>query len=763
MLSNFQEAARKVLTLAKKEMHELNHPYVSSEHLLLALLKVDENIASRFKDYKVDYKIFKEEIIKTIGKGSKPSQWFLYTPLLKRIIENAILDSKENNNGIVTTNHLFSSLLEEGEGVAIRILIALDVDIDELYDEFAYKLVNKKNTKKLMVEEYGVDLTEKALNGEMDPVSGRDSEIKRVIEILSRKTKNNPLLIGKAGVGKTAIIEELSNMIAKGDVPLTLKNKRIINVDMATMVAGTKYRGEFEERVHKILDEIENNTDIILFIDEIHTLVGAGGAEGAIDASNIFKPALARGKLRCIGATTIEEYKKFIEPDSALERRFQKIVIEEPSDNGVKEILMKLKPTYENYHSVTIDEEIIDLIIKLSKKYIYDRNEPDRSIDVLDEVCARVSLKESKNAKKYKEYNEILKKIIKDKKRAIIKNDFDTATNLKTKEFDIMNKINKLELNLYKKTHKKVTKNDVAKVVNFKTGIPIYEILGEKKCMIKNMDKMFKNKIIGQEDQIKEIVNIGKKIKLGLNDSHYSMLFCGPSGVGKTEIAKEFGKYLVGEKNIIKIDMSEYKEAHSVSKIIGSPPGYVGYSDNKNILEEIKMKPYCVLILDEIEKAHSDVINLFLQVLDEGKLKDSKGTTVRFDNVVIIMTSNIGFHDNNVGFNKNKKLSNKLNDSFSIPFMNRVDSVIKFNNLTYENIEIIVKNEIIKLKEKYKNKMEVKVSNNVIKEIITLSDFESYGARKVKRLIKDKIEYEIIEALLNDKTDIYIKEIEKVM
>lgn len=763
MLSNFQEAARKVLTLAKKEMHELNHPYVSSEHLLLALLKVDENIASRFKDYKVDYKVFKEEIIKTIGKGSKPSQWFLYTPLLKRIIENAILDSKENNNGIVTTNHLFSSLLEEGEGVAIRILIALDVDIDELYDEFAYKLVNKKNTKKLMVEEYGVDLTEKALNGEMDPVSGRGKEIKRVVEILSRKTKNNPLLIGKAGVGKTAIIEELSNMIAKGDVPLSLKNKRIINVDMATMVAGTKYRGEFEERVHKILDEIENNSDIILFIDEIHTLVGAGGAEGAIDASNIFKPALARGKLRCIGATTIEEYKKFIESDSALERRFQKVVIEEPSTSGVKEILMKLRETYENYHSVTIDEEIIDLIIKLSKKYIYDRNEPDRSIDILDEVCARVSLKESKNAKKYKEYNEALKKIIRDKKRAIIKNDFEVATNLKTSEFELMNKINKLELNLYKKSSKKVTKNDVAKVVNFKTGIPIYEILGEKKSMIKNMDKLFKNKIIGQDDQVKEIVSIGKKIKLGLNDSHYSMLFCGPSGVGKTEIAKEFGKYLVGEKNIIKIDMSEYKEAHSVSKIIGSPPGYVGYSDNKNILEEIKMKPYCVLILDEIEKAHGDVINLFLQVLDEGKLKDSKGTTVRFDNVVIIMTSNIGFHDNNVGFNKNKKLNNKLNDSFSIPFMNRVDSVIKFNNLTYENVEIIVKNEINKLKEKYNNKMEIKISNNVIKEIIMLSDFENYGARKVKRLIKDKLEYEIIEALLNDKIEVYIKEIEKVM
>jgi len=762
MFSNFQQSAREVLTLAKKEMHDLNHPYVSSEHLLLAILKTDEEIASRFKEYKVDYKILKEEIIKTIGKGSKPSEWFLYTPLLKRIIENAIIDSRENNNGTVTVNHLFSSLLEEGEGVAIRILIALDVDIDELYNEFAYKLIHKKDYKKLSIEEYGINLNEKAINGELDPITGRDIEIKRVIEILSRKTKNNPLLIGKAGVGKTAIVEELSNMIAKGNVPLSLKNKRIINIDMATMVAGTKYRGEFEERINKILEEVENNSDIILFIDEVHTLVGAGGAEGAIDASNIFKPALARGKLRCIGATTIEEYKKYIEPDSALERRFQKIIVEEPDKENLKNILMNLKTSYENYHSVELSEEIIDLIINLSKKYIFDRSEPDRSIDILDEVSAKVSLKESTNVKKYKEYNEKVKEIIKNKKEAIIKNDFELATKLKNEEFELMNKINKLELNLYKKKAKKVSKIDVAQVISFKTGIPVYEILGEKKNLVRNIDKLLKNKIIGQEEVIKNVVKIGKKIKLGLNDGKYSMLFCGPSGVGKTEIAKEFGKILVGEKNIIKLDMSEFKEAHSVSKLIGSPPGYIGYSDNKNILEEIKLKPYSVLILDEIEKAHNDVINLFLQVLDEGKIKNSKGTTIRFDHVVIIMTSNIGFHDNNVGFNNKQKINNKLNDCFSIPFMNRVDSVIKFEHLKEEEIERIIKNEINKIKGKYNKKIEIKINNNVIKEIIELSNYEEYGARKVIKLVKDKIESEIIEALLNDEDFIYIESKEKV-
>ena len=458
MFGNFTEESRKILVRAKKEMNLLKHPYVGSEHLLLAILAYDNEITKKLKVYNLDYKKFRNELIEIVGEGTTESNWFLYTPLLNRVIKNAILDSKENNNGEVTVEHLFSSLLEEGEGVAIRILIGMNVDIDELYSEFTYRLENpkkKKKNKKLLVEELGTDLTKLALSNELDPVIGRDVEIKRLLEILSRRTKNNPILIGEAGVGKTAIVEELSRLIALGEVPLSLKNKRIINLDMAALVAGTKYRGEFEDRIRKILKEVEENKDIILFIDEIHTLVGAGGAEGAIDASNIFKPALARGKVRCIGATTTLEYKKHIEKDGALERRFQKVIVNIPDKDIVKNILMKLKPVYEKYHFVEIEDEIIDLIIKLSNRYIYDRNDPDKTIDIMDEVCEKVSLKESSNIKKYNALREELKDIIKNKNETIIKREFDKASKYKDKENKIMDEINKIELKLYSKEKKK--------------------------------------------------------------------------------------------------------------------------------------------------------------------------------------------------------------------------------------------------------------------------------------------------------------------
>ena len=761
MFGNFEEDARKVLVNAKKEMYELNHPYVSSEHLLLAILKGNNEISDKLKSFDLDYNRFKDQVIKIIGKGSKPSQWFLYTPLLKRIIENAVIDAKDNNNGVVTINHLFASLLDEGEGVAIRILIGMNIDIDDLYSEFADKIMNKKNHKKLLIEELGVDLNKKAMNGNLDPVTGRDEEIKRVLEILSRRCKNNPLLIGEAGVGKTAIVEELANMIVRGEVPLSLRNKRIICLDMASSVAGTKYRGEFEERMNKILKEIEDNDDIILFIDEIHTLVGAGGAEGAIDASNIFKPALARGKIRCIGATTIDEYKKYIEKDSALERRFQKVMIEAPNEDTVKSILMNLKEIYEGYHKVIIDEEIIDLIINLSSKYIYNRNEPDRSIDILDEVSAKVSLKESKGLKEYGFYNKKLKEVINNKKKAILDNDFDKASSFKNEEFELMNRINTLELSLYKTQSKKVTKLDVAEVINMKTGIPIYEILNEKSKLIKQTEKILSKNIIGQDEAVKEVSKVAKKIKLGFNDKCYSFLFCGPSGVGKTLLAKTFGENLVGNRNIIKLDMSEYKEAHSISKIIGSPPGYVGYEDNTNILEDIRNKPYSVLILDEIEKAHTNIINLFLQVLDEGKIKNSKGKVVRFDNVVIIMTSNVGFHEINVGFNnKNTKIS-RLNDSFSIPFMNRVDKVICFNSLNEDDILKIIRMNLKNFKDKYSDKIKIKISKEVENEILNLSNYEEYGARKIGKIIKDKLETIVIDKIIDGKEEVYIKNLKQ--
>lgn len=764
MFGNFTEEARKILIGAKKEMHDLKHPYVGSEHLLLSILKHDESIASKLKDYGLDYKLLKEEIIKIIGVGNNPSSWFLYTPLLKRILESAVIDSRENNGGEVTVAHLFSSMLEEGEGVAVRIMLGMNIDLDELYNDFSYKLVNTKSKKKkkLLLEELGVDLTKKALNNELDPVVGRDKEIKRVLEVLSRRTKNNPLLIGEAGVGKTAIVEELSRLIVSGNVPLNLKNKRVIALDMASAVAGTKYRGEFEDRMRKILKEIEDNPDIILFIDEVHTLVGAGGAEGAIDASNIFKPALSRNKLRCIGATTISEYKKFIEPDSALERRFQKIMIDVPNKETVKEILYKIKNIYEKYHLVSVDDDIINTIIELSEKYIYDRNQPDKAIDVLDEVCAKVSLKESKDLKHYNDLTKELQDIIKMKNKCIVDNKFDDASNYKRKENILMDEINNLELHLYKKDNiKKVTKEDVASVINMKTKIPVYEILNDDKKIIKNIEKNLKHKIIGQKKAIDQVLDIAKRIKLGFREENkcYSMMFCGPSGVGKTELAKLFGENLVGKNNVIRLDMSEYAEGHSISKFIGAPPGYVGYADNRNVLEEVRNKPYSVLILDEIEKAHPSIINLLFQILDEGKIKDSLSKEIRFDNVTIIMTSNLGFNDINIGFvnDNNEVVMSKLKENFNIAFVNRIDNVVVFNNLNSDNIEELVKIKLKNLKDRYKLKdVTIKYNKNIITDIIKRSNYEEFGARQLDKIIKDGIENYVIDSILNGDSEIEV-------
>ncbi len=752
MFGQFTEETRKILINAKEEMMELRHPYVGSEHLLLAILKSKNNVSKKLKQYNLDYEKFKNKIIETLGIGTKQSEWFLYTPMLKRIMENAMLDCKEKNSE-VTIESLFSSLLEEGEGVAIRILLSLNIDLDKLYNEFSYKIFKPKK-KKLLLEELGTDLTSKA--NELDPVIGRDNEIKRMIEILSRRTKNNPLLIGEAGVGKTAIVEELSKMIVNGDVPNNLKTKRIISLDMATLVAGTKYRGEFEERVRKILKEVEEDDDIILFIDEIHTLVGAGGAEGAIDASNIFKPSLARNKLRCIGATTTLEYKKFIESDKALERRFQKVNVEIPSKEVVRDILLKLKPIYENYHHVIINDSIIDKIIELSDKYIFDRNQPDKTIDILDEVCAKSSLKESKELVEYNKLNKELQNLIKNKNEAVSNNDFKKASSYKEKEFVLMDKINNLELTLCNKNQNEVTIEDVANVINSKTKIPVYEILSENDINKINDDLKI---IMGQDKAIKEVSTIAKKIKLGYKDDKcYSLLFAGPSGVGKTELAKIFGKSLVGD-NVIRLDMSEYSEAHSVSKFVGAPPGYIGYNDNKTILEEIRNKPFSVLILDEIERANQTIINLLFQILDNGKIKDSKGVDVYFNNVIIIMTSNIGFDEINVGFNKNNDDLTKLKEYFSVPFINRIDNIISFNRLTEENIKNIINNKINKLINKYKN-IKIKIDENIINDIIKLSNYNEFGARKIDKIIKDKLENIIIDKIIDNKKSVHIKTLE---
>lgn len=756
MFNNFCEDARKVLIKSKEEMLSLKHPYVGSEHLLLAILSTDNNISKKLKEYDLTYDIFRNKIVEIIGMGTHESEWFLYTPLLKRIMENAIMDGKEAN-GDVTVEMLFSNLLIEGEGVAIRILQNLDIDIETLSLEFLYKSSKKKKNKKLLLEELGYDLNKKAINKELDPVIGRDDEIKRTLEILSRRYKNNPILIGEAGVGKTAIVEGIASLIVSGDVPNNLKNKRIINLDMATLVAGTKYRGEFEDRVRKILKELEDNDDIILFIDEIHTLVGAGGAEGAIDASNIFKPALARGKIRCIGATTIDEYKKFIENDKALERRFQKVTINSPSREVVKDILFKIRPIYEKFHNVEISDEILENIIELSNKYIYDRFEPDRSIDILDEVCARVNLKETEESNLYNTLTKELSNIISLKEKAVCDNDFKKATSYKNQEFDLMNKVNTLSLNLTNKSNT-VTLDDLYYVISLRTNLPLYEIKNSTVKVIENINKEL-NVIKGQDKAIKELLNVAKKIKLGFIDNKcYSMLFTGPSGVGKTNLAKIFGK-CIAKDNVIKLDMSEYSDAMSINKIIGSPAGYVGYSDNKNILEEIKNKPFSVLILDEIEKADKSIINLLFQILDDGVIKDSKGNVVNFKNVTIIMTSNIGYNECSVGFNKNTNKLSKLKEYFDLPFINRIDNIINFDNLSYDVVKDITLSKINEVKEKYKNRINITLNDNVINEIINLSNYKEFGARKIEKLVKDKIEVIVIDEIVMENKSVTISEL----
>jgi len=766
MFGNFSEEAQNILVKAKLEMLELKHPYIGTEHLVLSMLSHSKKIKEKLSSYHLDYEIFKKEIIKVLGIGEENNSLFLYTPLLKKIINSAILDSKDNNDGVVTTEHLFSSLLEEGEGVAIRIFLSMGIDINAMYAEFATSLVKKvkpKKNRKLLIEELGINLNEKAKNNLTDPVIDRDKEIERVLEILCRRTKNNPILIGNAGVGKTAIVEELAKRIVKNEVPDYLKNKKIISLDMATTVAGTKYRGEFEERMKKILNEIETNDDIILFIDEIHTLVGAGGAEGAIDASNILKPALARGHLRCIGATTVEEYKKFIEKDKALERRFQKVNIEEPSYEKTLEILTKLKPIYEKFHKVILQPELLEDIVKLSAKYIYDRSEPDKSIDIMDEVCSRVSIKETKIDKEITSLELEIDKLDKLKNSYIIENNIDKAYTYRKKEIVLQEKLNNLMLNI-NRNNKIVTIKDVANVIHTKTQIPVYEILKDDAKVVKNIEKQMRDNIVGQDEAIKNLIDITKRIKFGYKSDNkcISFLFVGPSGTGKTALSKIYANLLVGGKNLIRLDMSEYADVTSVNKIVGSAPGYVGYDDNKNILDEIRNKPYSVILLDEIEKAHPQVINLFYQILDDGLIKDSKGNTIKFNNNIIIMTSNIGYEKNNVGFNNKVESTvlNELKNELSLPFVNRIDNIILFNHLTEENIRNIIKNKINVLKKKYAN-VTIKIGKNAVNEIVELSNYYDFGARKVDKIIKSKLENVIIDSILDNKSTVFITSLKK--
>ena len=720
MFNKFSEEAKQIINIAKKEMIKLNHPYLGSEHILLGILKSNNNVSQTLKKYNITYKNYRNKVVELVGVGDKKDEWVLYTPIVKEIFARSIDIASENNN-VVSIENLFVALIEVGEGIAHRVLELLNVDIDKIYTDFIFQVPKKNKKKKSLLNDVGYEYTNPINCSKFDPVIGRDKEIKEIIEILVRKNKSNPLLIGDAGVGKTAIIEEISRMIVSNNVPNKLRHKRIINLDMASLVAGTKYRGEFEEKLNKIIKEAENDDDIILFIDEIHTIIGAGGAEGAIDASNIFKPSLARGNIKCIGATTLDEYKQYIEKDKALERRFKKVIIKEPTIDEVKEIIYKIKPIYENYHHVSFKKNILDLLINLTNKYIHGYKNPDKTIDILDEVCAHANLKENTKFQEYNHLSEELQKTIEEKKKRIMQNDFKNAYKYKYKENMLMTQMNELEIILTNKRNS-VTKKDLFDVLSNKINNKVIPELN-KNFNSKGIIKKLNKQVIAQEEAINKLVDAYMN---NLNTNNvFSVLLNGPSGVGKTSLAMAFANTISSQ--VIRIDMSEYSEAHTISRLIGAPPGYVGYDSNEHILDKVREYPFSVIVLDEIEKCHEKVLNLFFQILDNSMLKDSKNNNISFNQAIIIMTTNVE-SNKKLGFD-NSKVNSELNDYFTIPFINRIDEIITLNSLDQQAIMKIIKHN---LETDISGKS---LQNKALDEIVKESNYQEYGARKLSKLL----------------------------
>lgn len=691
MYNNYNLETSRIFKDAEKIMISLNHGYVGTEHLFLSMLKNSEEIRNLLEKYQIEYDGFLEELLLVVNSETCKKVACIYTPLLKKVIKNAEMHAK---NSYITPLMLLESLLEEGEGIAIRILISMGLDIDKLYDEI--KLKDKKSNQKLEIYNIGKEMS-KDLSDNF--VVGREKEIDLITETLLRKNKNNPLLIGDAGVGKSAIVEELARRIKKGDVPNALKNKKIISIEMSSLVAGTKYRGEFEEKLNKIIKEVENNPEIILFIDEIHTLSNAGGAEGAINASDILKPYLARGKIKVIGATTINEYNKFIAKDKALSRRFDLIKINEPSIDETINILSKIKPSFEHHYNIKISEENIRQIVDLTNKYILDRFNPDKSIDLLDSVCAM------KEVKSPKEKNIIILKnklsnIIEAKEKMVKNNNFEEALNYRKQEIELNEKIEK-----EKNSSNRITNNDIKEVMLRKSNIP------NMKNNWKDLKAYLNNEIVGQEEAINEII---ASLKSKESDLPVSILLTGSTGVGKTKTVKEIATYL--KMPLVRLDLSEYNEPVSINRLIGSSAGYVGY-DDENIFDRIRMYPNSIVLLDELEKANSNVINLFLQVLDEGFITNAKGEKIDFKNTYIFMTSNAEIN-NKIGFMKGK--SNYQN-SFSKEFLGRITCIVNYKNVTEDMVK------------KYLSKKGIK-NSLILKEF----DYENQGFRGLDKYIKKK-------------------------
>ena len=792
MMQRFTDDAQRVLSFAQEAALELGHDYVGTEHVLIGLTKVKNGVAAKaLEELGIVTEDIFEAVEEQVGRGNKKATSIYMTPRVKNVLELAVQVANRMNHNYVGTEHILLGLLSDGGGVAVGILRAMNIRTDDIVEAIRHILGSSTNSNHSGQEgannngdlgeltDFGTDLNESAKQGKIDPVIGRDTEIQRVIQILSRRTKNNPVLIGEPGVGKTAIAEGLAQRIVNGNVPEILRNKRIISLSISSMLAGAKYRGEFEERLKKAIDEVQQHDDMIIFIDEIHTLVGAGATEGAMDAANILKPALARGEFQVIGATTLDEYKKHIEKDAALERRFQPVQVGEPNEEDALEILRGLRDRYEAFHKAKITDEALKAAVTLSSRYITDRFLPDKAIDVVDEAASKVRMKVFSAAPDVKALEDRLNTVKKEKEAAVTSQDFEKAAKLRDEEQVLVKEIDDKKSVAKEESDQKliVTEDDIAAVVAQWTGIPVAKIAEEESETLLHLEDELHKRVIGQDDAVTAVAKAVRRARAGLKDPKRpigSFLFLGPTGVGKTELARALASSLFGDESaMIRLDMSEYMEKHTVSRLVGAPPGYVGYEEGGQLTDAVRRKPYSVILLDEVEKAHADFFNILLQVLDDGRLTDSQGRTVDFRNTVIIMTSNLGakaLHKNSteLGFLAPKKAESHTNDSktkdfkeakksvmdavkrhFRPEFLNRIDEMIVFHPLTEEDLTKIV---TILMSDVTKRLEECDLHLEITPEAMKLlvregSDF-TMGARPLKRAIQRLIEDPVSDLIL---------------
>ena len=783
----FSERARRVLSLAQDEAQRFNHNYIGTEHILLGLVRETEGVAARvLSSLSVDLSKVRSAVEFIIGRGEKPAQGEIgLTPRAKKVVELAVDEARRMNHTYIGTEHLLIGLLREGEGVAAGVLESLGVTLDKVRAETHRILSHTSGTgaqgsrstsKTPTLDQLGIDLTVAAKADKLDPVIGREKEIERMVQILSRRTKNNPVLVGEPGVGKTAIVEALAQLISGGDVPDTLQGKRLVTLDMGALVAGTKYRGEFEERLKKVIEEIKTAGNCVLFIDEIHTIVGAGAAEGAVDASNILKPSLARGEIQCIGATTLDDYRKYVERDPALERRLQPVRVEEPSDDDTVAILMGVRSKYEDHHKVDISDEAIRTAALLAQRYIPDRFLPDKAIDLIDEAGSRVRLRGSVTPASVKDAMQVLEQVRKEKDEAIASQQYEAAAELRDRELRQNEDLDTLEKNWKEGENAErrvVTEDDIAEVVSMWTGIPVTRLAEEETERLLQMEGELHKRIIGQDEAIISVSKSVRRARAGLKDSRRPIgvfMFLGPTGVGKTELVRALAEFMFGdEDNMIRLDMSEFQERHTVARLIGAPPGYVGYDEGGQLTEGVRRKNYCAVLLDEIEKAHPEVFNILLQIFDAGHLTDARGRKVDFRNSILIMTSNLGSdlikRETSLGFaakttdaqtddsayeRMKDKVMEEVKRFFRPEFLNRIDSTVVFHQLKQDEILEIVDLMMNQVRTELDEKEISLEITQAAKTYLGEKGFDPVlGARPLRRLIQDEIEDSLSDVVLN--------------